>query len=103
MMRLWSSWRARSGELSIGSGCISRRAYRRGVDAQVIERRPPEIAIDRLLTADELATRWQVPKAQVYRLSREGRLPTVRIGRYYRYALKAVTAFEAAGGVRADA
>jgi DNA-binding Xre family transcriptional regulator len=50
------------------------------VEAQVIELPTAEIAIDRLLTADELAARWQVPKAQVYRLSREGRLPTVRIG-----------------------
>ena len=57
----------------------------------------------RLLTADELAKRWQVPKAQVYRLSREGVVPTVRIGRYFRYSLAAVEAFEAAGGVGADA
>jgi excisionase family DNA binding protein len=57
----------------------------------------------RLLTADELAKRWQVPKAQVYRLSREGVVPTVRIGRYFRYSLAAVEAFEAAGGVAADA
>lgn len=73
------------------------------MEAQVIQLPTPEISIDRLLTADELAARWQVPKAQVYRLSREGRLPTVRIGRYYRHALRAVTAFEAAGGVRANA
>lgn len=68
----------------------------------MIELPTPEIAIDCLLTAGELAARWQVPKAQVYRLSREGRLPTERIGRYYHYALRAVAAFEAAGGVRAD-
>lgn len=51
-----------------------------------------------LLTAGQLAGRWQVPKAQVYRLTREGRLPAVRIGRYYRYSLAAVEAWEAGGG-----
>lgn len=55
---------------------------------------------DRLLTADQLASRWQVPKAQVYRLTREGRLPAVAIGRYYRYRLGAVEAWELNGGDR---
>jgi hypothetical protein len=55
-----------------------------------------------LLKAADVATRWQVPKAQVYRLSREGRLPVIRIGRYFRYSLAAVRAFEASGGVAAD-
>lgn len=53
----------------------------------------------RLLTADELAERWQVPATHVYRLSREGKLPTVRLGRYRRFRLAEVEAFEAAGGV----
>lgn len=52
-----------------------------------------------LLTADQVAARWQVSPAQVYRLTREGRLPTVRIGRYYRYRLAGVEDFEATGGV----
>lgn len=47
-----------------------------------------------LLTADQLAARWQVPKSQVYRLAREGHIPTVKIGRYYRFKLSAVEAFE---------
>ena len=50
-----------------------------------------------LLTADQLAERWQVPKSQVYRLTREGALPTVRIGRYYRYALDVIEAWEREG------
>jgi excisionase family DNA binding protein len=49
---------------------------------------------DRLLTADQLAVRWQAPKSHVYRLTREGRIPTVRLGRYYRYRLAAVEAWE---------
>jgi excisionase family DNA binding protein len=45
-----------------------------------------------LLTADELAERWQVPKAHVYALTRRGEIPTVKLGRYYRYRLDATTA-----------
>src|SRR3954469_8846981 len=31
----------------------------------------------RLLTPDEVAERWSVPRAHVYRLAREGRIPAV--------------------------
>jgi excisionase family DNA binding protein len=48
----------------------------------------------RLLTADDLAERWQVPKSHVYRLTRDARIPTVKLGRYYRYRLDAIEAFE---------
>lgn len=48
----------------------------------------------RLLTADELAARWQVPKSHVYRLTRESAIPAVRLGRYYRYRLDAIEAWE---------
>lgn len=47
-----------------------------------------------LLTADDLAERWQVSKAHVYRLAREGRVPCVPIGRYYRFRLEAIEAWE---------
>ncbi len=57
---------------------------------------------DRLLTVEDVAVRWQVPKTQVYRLGREGRLPAVRIGRYYRFRLSAIDAFELEGGASAD-
>lgn len=53
---------------------------------------------DRLLTAEDVAARWQVAKAQVYRQAREGRLPSVKIGRYYRFRLSAIEDFEAEGG-----
>ncbi len=53
----------------------------------------------RLLTADDLAKRWQVKPSHVYRLTREGVLPTVRLGRYYRYRLEAVDHFEREGGL----
>lgn len=47
-----------------------------------------------LLTPDQLAERWQVPKSQVYRLAREGRVPVVCIGRYYRFSLPAIEQWE---------
>lgn len=52
----------------------------------------------RLLTPDDLAQRWSVGRAQVYRLTREGKLPAVCVGRYYRYRLEAVEAWEQNGG-----
>jgi excisionase family DNA binding protein len=51
-----------------------------------------------LLTADQLAARWQVPKSQVYRLARDGRLPVVTVGRYYRFKLDAIERWDEAGG-----
>ena len=57
-----------------------------------------------LLTADQLAVRWQIPKSHVYRLTRQGEIPAVKLGRYYRYRLDAIERFEIGdqGGV-ADA
>jgi excisionase family DNA binding protein len=46
------------------------------------------------MTADELSSRWQVPKSHVYRLAREGRIPVVVLGRYYRFNPAAIEAFE---------
>ena len=60
-------------------------------DLVAIERK----ANGRLLTADELAERWQVSKAQVYRLARDSRIPAVAIGRYYRFRVAAIEAWEA--------
>jgi excisionase family DNA binding protein len=50
--------------------------------------------MSRLLTADDLAARWQVPKSQIYRLTRENQIPAVRLGKYYRYRVDAIEAFE---------
>jgi excisionase family DNA binding protein len=47
-----------------------------------------------LLTAEQVAERWQVPKSQVYRLTRDGKIPVVELGRYYRYRLDAIERFE---------
>jgi len=48
----------------------------------------------RLLTAEDLAERWAVPKSHVYRLAREGRIPVVELGRYKRFRLDAIERFE---------
>lgn len=48
----------------------------------------------RLLTAEELAERWQVPTGHVYRLARDGKVPVVRLGRYYRFHLGEIERFE---------
>lgn len=55
-----------------------------------------------LLTADQLAQRWQVPKSHVYRLTRDGAIPTVKLGRYYRYRLDVIERFEIADGDTAE-
>ena len=39
----------------------------------------------RLLTAEELAERLAVPPTWIYRAAREGRLPTIKLGRYRRF------------------
>jgi excisionase family DNA binding protein len=50
-----------------------------------------------LLTAEQLAEHWQVPLSHVYRLTRDGQIPVVRLGRYYRYRLDAIERFELGG------
>lgn len=52
---------------------------------------------DRLFTAEQLAERWQVPKSHVYRLTRDGAIPAVKLGRYYRYRLDQIERFEVGG------
>jgi excisionase family DNA binding protein len=52
---------------------------------------------DKLMTAEELAERWQVSPAHVYRLTRDGKIPTVKLGRYYRYRRDAIERWEEGG------
>jgi excisionase family DNA binding protein len=68
---------------------------------------PPALAVrdgrssdhtSKLLTAEQVAAKWQLPKSVVYRLTRDGQLPTVKIGRYYRYRLADVEQWEQNGG-----
>ncbi len=46
----------------------------------------------RLLTPEELADRLQVPRSWVYEQSRQGNIPTHRLGRYIRFDLNEVLA-----------
>jgi predicted DNA-binding transcriptional regulator AlpA len=49
----------------------------------------------RLLTAEELAARWQVKVQWIYAKTRSGEIPKVPLpGRYYRYGLDTIKAFE---------
>ncbi len=57
----------------------------------------------KLLTAEEVARILRVPKLNVYRLVREGRLPVVRIGRFVRVPEEELRAWIARGGAPLDA
>ena len=46
----------------------------------------------KLLTPEELADRLQVPRSWVYEQSRQGNIPTHRLGRYIRFNLHEVLA-----------
>jgi excisionase family DNA binding protein len=63
------------------------------------ERQNPAPGPRSLLTAADLAARWQVPESHVYRLTRSGVLPVVRLGRYYRYRVDVIEEWELAGGM----
>ena len=43
-----------------------------------------------LLSAEEVAEMLGVPKSWVYAQTRAGLIPTVRLGRYYRYRTEAI-------------
>jgi hypothetical protein len=51
--------------------------------------------MSRLLTAEDLAERWQVPISWIYAKTRSGAIPRVPLpGKYYRYRLEEIEAFE---------
>lgn len=52
-----------------------------------------------LLTPEDLAKRWAVPRSSIWAMSRNGVIPNVKIGRHYRYRLDAIEAFELSGGM----
>lgn len=73
-------------------------------DAGRLDRDPASV-IDAgpLLTAEQLAARWQIPTGHVYRLTRERKIPVVRLGRYYRYRVDAIERFETGDLLRGPA
>ena len=52
----------------------------------------------RLLTVDDVAAWLGMPRAAVYRLVRESRLPAVAVGRYLRFDPVAIQRWIDAGG-----
>ena len=51
--------------------------------------------MSRLLTAEQLADRWQVEKGWIYAKCRTGELPKVPLpGKYVRFQLDVIEAFE---------
>ena len=67
-------------------------------NAAVPSAETPSLSASALLTAEQIAERWQVPKSHVYRLAREGKVPVVSLGKYRRFRLVAIEAFELEGG-----
>ena len=61
------------------------------------------LTASQLLTPDQLADRWQCQRTHIYRLAREGKLPSVKLGRLYRFRLAAIEHFEATGGTTEEA
>jgi len=53
---------------------------------------------EKLMNAAEVAELLGVPEPHIYRLSREGKLPTIKVGRYSRSSPSALAAFMANGG-----
>jgi excisionase family DNA binding protein len=62
-------------------------------DISMIAIRTNEPEDDRLLDAKQVAAMLGVPATWVYAQSREGRLPTVHLGRYKRYRRSAIEAY----------
>ena len=57
-----------------------------------------EPALPRLLSAREVSEATGLPTWRIYELSRNGEIPTVSVGRSYRYAAPAVRRWIEAGG-----
>lgn len=43
-----------------------------------------------VLTIDELATYLKIPKSTLYKLVREGKIPSQKVGRHWRFRKKAI-------------
>jgi excisionase family DNA binding protein len=52
-----------------------------------------DVAGQKLLTASDVAIILEVPVGWVYAATRARRIPTVRLGRYYRYRRSAIDAW----------
>ena len=60
--------------------------------------------LPRLLTAGEVCDLFEsIGRDRLYQLARRGEIPTVRLGRAYRFTLPALTAWLEAGGTASRA
>jgi excisionase family DNA binding protein len=56
-----------------------------------VDESPDGIAVQRLLTADDVAAILDVPRSLIYALVRRGELPAIRVGeRYVRFRAEAI-------------
>lgn len=62
-----------------------------------------ELNLPRLLNADEVADATGLPRWRIYDLSRQGEIPTVQVGRTYRYSAPAILEWIEQGGTRRPA
>ena len=60
------------------------------------------LTASQLLTPEQLCDRWQIEKTHLYRLCREGRLPSVKLGKFYRFRIADIEQFEQSGGTLAE-
>jgi len=58
-------------------------------------------AVQRLLTPDDLALMLGVSRLQVIRQSRAGKIPSLKLGKAYRYRATSIDAWLAEQGARA--
>jgi excisionase family DNA binding protein len=65
---------------------------------RIMQSRVTKEEIENLLTAEELATRFNCDPMHIYRLAWANRLPSVKIGRLRRFAPAAIAAMLAEGG-----
>jgi excisionase family DNA binding protein len=79
-----------------GSGGVAEResAHERSKSPHDASTDAVGLSADQLLTAQQLADRWQVPKQHVYRLTRRGEIPFIKLGRYVRYRLDWIEEWE---------
>ncbi len=48
------------------------------------------ISISEVLTIDELAAYLKIPKSTLYKLAREGKIPSNKVGRHWRFQKRSI-------------
>lgn len=69
------------------------------LDDERAKREPQHTRSGEFLTVAELALRWHLNPETVRRMIRDGRIPSVLVGRHHRVAIAAIEAFEASGSL----